>query len=116
VEGSWNPFTGQGQAAEAESLLRQSLTIRGRDEPDVWTTFETCSLLGAALMAMGKPAEARPVLRDGYDGLKARTDKIPWAARVRIAEAGDRSAAADRATDPDGPKPPRPTGAFAEPR
>jgi hypothetical protein len=92
------------------------MTIRGRDEPDAWTTFETRSLLGAALMAMGKSAEAWPLLRDGYDGLKARVDKIPWAARVRIAKARDRSAAADRATSPDGPKAPRHTDASATSR
>ncbi len=76
--------------AQAEPLLRESLAIAAQAEPDAWTTFNTRSLLGAALLGQKKLDEAKPLLRDGYDGLKARAKLIPQSSAARLLEAVDR--------------------------
>jgi tetratricopeptide (TPR) repeat protein len=95
-----------GRAAEAEPLLRRALAIRERVGPAQWTTANARSMLGEALAAQGKHAEAGPLLRRGFDELTAREASIPLAVRgdrlreaagrlVRLAEAtGDTAAAA----------------------
>ena len=46
--------------AEAEPLLRECLAIREKTQPDVWSTFNTQSMLGgAAWQARNKYADAR---------------------------------------------------------
>ena len=57
---------------EAESLLRKCLVIREKTQPDLWTTFNTQSLLGGALLGQKKYAEAEPLLLAGYAGMKRR--------------------------------------------
>jgi eukaryotic-like serine/threonine-protein kinase len=76
--------------ADAEPILRDCLAIREKVEPDAWTTFNTKSMLGAALLGQKRFAEAEPLLRAGYDGLKSRADKIPPQGKIRLAEALDR--------------------------
>jgi serine/threonine protein kinase/tetratricopeptide (TPR) repeat protein len=76
--------------AASEPFLRESLTIREKKEPEAWTTFNTQSALGGALMGQKKYAEAEPLLVKGYLGLKLREDKIPPQAATRIPEALDR--------------------------
>src|SRR5437868_2045826 len=44
--------------AEAEPLLRECLAIRVQTQPDVWSTFNTQSMLGGALLGQKKYAEA----------------------------------------------------------
>jgi eukaryotic-like serine/threonine-protein kinase len=61
---------------DAEPVLRESLTIRETKVPDDWRTFSTKSLLGGALLGQKKYAEAEPLLRAGYEGLKQRAEKI----------------------------------------
>jgi tetratricopeptide (TPR) repeat protein len=75
---------------EAEPLLRESLAICAKTQPDVWTTFDTQSQLGGALLGQKKHAEAEPLLLKGYEGMKAREKTIPPAVIVRIPEALDR--------------------------
>ncbi len=84
--------------AEAESPLRESLALRQKVEPDAWTTFNTSSMLGAALLGQ-KDDGAEPLLRSGYEGLKARADKIPPQAGAILAEALDRLIAQAEATN-----------------
>jgi tetratricopeptide (TPR) repeat protein len=85
---------------EAESILRESLTIRQREAPDVWSTFYTMSQLGGALLGQQRIEEARPLLLDGYEGLKLRADKIPGAYRnPRLLESIDRLIKLAEATD-----------------
>src|SRR5262249_33700462 len=55
-------LSNQKKFAEAETRLRASLRIREAKEPDVWTTFNTKSLLGAALVAQQKYSDAEPLL------------------------------------------------------
>ena len=52
----------QKKWTEAEPLLRECLDIREKTQPDVWTTFNTKSLLGGALLGQKKYAEAEPLL------------------------------------------------------
>jgi tetratricopeptide (TPR) repeat protein len=88
-----------GQAADAEPILRESLAIRQKQEPDAWTTFDTRSLLGGALLGQKKYAEAEPLLKAGYDGLSRRQGMIPPQNKVRLAEALERLVQLYEATD-----------------
>ncbi len=63
--------------AEAEPHLRESLAIREKTQPDAWTTFNTQSLLGGALLGQKKYADAEPLLLKGYEGMKTREKIIP---------------------------------------
>jgi serine/threonine protein kinase/tetratricopeptide (TPR) repeat protein len=78
------------QFATAEEMLRECLAIRLKREPDVWTTFNTNSMLGGALLGQKKYADAEPLLLMGYEGMKAREKTIPLQGRTRIPEALDR--------------------------
>jgi len=77
----------QQRWSEAEPILRESLAIRGKAQPDAWNTFHTCSMLGGALLGQGKVAEAEPLIVRGYDGLKAREAKIPGISKARVRNA-----------------------------
>ena len=81
---------GQKKWIEAEPLLRESLAIREKTQPDVWSTFNTQSLLGGVLLGQKKSAEAEPLLKKGYEGMKQREATIPKQAKVRLLEALDR--------------------------
>ncbi len=76
--------------ARAEPLLRDCLAIREKTQPDAWTTFNTRSMLGGALLGQKKYAEAEPLLLKGYEGMKQREKSIPPRANTRIPEALDR--------------------------
>lgn len=80
----------QKKWAEAEPLLRECLTIREKAQPEVWTTFNTQSMLGAVLFGQKKYADAEPLLLKGYEGMKAREKTIPPPAATRIPVALDR--------------------------
>lgn len=77
----------QKKPAAAELKLRESLTLRENIQPDAWTTFETKSLLGEALLEQKKYAEAEPLLLSGYQGMKKHEDKIPAREKVRLTKA-----------------------------
>jgi serine/threonine protein kinase len=62
--------------SEAEPLYRECLTLREKNVPNAWYTFYTRAMLGATLMGEKKYAEAEPLLLSGYEGLKAREEKI----------------------------------------
>ncbi len=76
--------------AEAELLIGEGLAIRERKQPDVWTTFNAQSMLGGALLGQKKYADAEPLLRKGYEGMKQREKAIPPVGGIRIPEALDR--------------------------
>jgi tetratricopeptide (TPR) repeat protein len=78
------------QHAVAESLLRECLTIRDKMQPDAWTTFNTMSMLGGALLGQKKYAEAEPLLFKGYEGMKKQEKSIPPQGTTRLPEALDR--------------------------
>jgi eukaryotic-like serine/threonine-protein kinase len=62
----------QEKRAEAEPVIRQSLAIRQKMQPDAWTTFNTRSLLGGAILGQKSYADAEPLLLAGYEGMKRR--------------------------------------------
>jgi len=80
------------QYAAAEGILRECLAIREKQEPDDWRTFNTQSMLGAALLGQKKYADAEPLLLKGYEGMKQREKTIPKVPQTatRIPEALDR--------------------------
>ncbi len=84
------------QFSHAEKLLHECLAIREKQEPELWTTFSTQSMLGGALLGQKKYAEAEPLLLKGYEGMKAREKTIPpqgnyrMQPNIRIPEALDR--------------------------
>jgi hypothetical protein len=80
-----------GHCDDAEPVLREVLRLRERLEPEAWTTFNARSLLGGALAGQKKYADARPLLEQGFAGLKARAEQIPEPYRApRLGEAADR--------------------------
>ena len=87
------------QFAEAEPLFRECLNIREKTQPDVWLTFNTKSLLGGALLGQKKYADAEPLLRTGYEGMKSREKSIPPLEVARLREALDRLIDLYTATD-----------------
>jgi hypothetical protein len=95
------------QFPTAEEMLREALAIREKKEPEAWTTFNTQSMLGEALLGLARSAskgadkeslaraagyfkEAELRLVKGYEGMKAREKTIPPQAAVRLPEALDR--------------------------
>ena len=80
----------QKKPVEAELKLRACLTIRQKIQPDDWTTFETKSILGEALLDQRKFADAEPLLLSGYEGMKQRKAKIPSQDKARLTKALER--------------------------
>ena len=80
----------QQKWSESEAVLREALNIRETQEPDLWTTFQTKSMLGGALLGQKNLKDAEPLLRSGYEGLKLRAEKTPTEVKYRLAEALDR--------------------------
>jgi eukaryotic-like serine/threonine-protein kinase len=76
--------------AEAELHIRECLNIREKTQPDSWSTFNTQSSLGGALLGRKKYADAEPLLLKGYEGMKAREKTIPPPDNTHIPEALDR--------------------------
>jgi tetratricopeptide (TPR) repeat protein len=80
----------QQKAADAEPVLRDCLAIREKKTPDDWSTFNTKSTLGGALLAQKMYADAEPLLLAGYEGMKQREAKIPPQGKIRLTEALER--------------------------
>jgi tetratricopeptide (TPR) repeat protein len=76
--------------AEAERALRDCLAVREKQQPEEWTTFNTQSMLGGALLGQKKFADAEPLLLKGYAGMKERQAKIPPPGKLRLTEALER--------------------------
>ena len=71
-------------------MLRECLALREKKQPDLWSTFNTKLLLGAALLGQKKYAEAEPLLLKGYEVMKQREKTIPPQGATRLPEALDR--------------------------
>ncbi len=80
----------QQKWADAEPILRESLAIREKTQPDLWTTFNTHSQLGGALLGQKKYTNAEPLLLEGYEGMQNREKTIPAQGAMRIPESLDR--------------------------
>jgi tetratricopeptide (TPR) repeat protein len=85
--------------ADAEPLLRESLAIRTKTQPDVWTTFHTQALLGSALLGQQKHAAAEPLLLTGIEGMKQRDKTRPASRRAALTEALEQLVQLYEATD-----------------
>jgi tetratricopeptide (TPR) repeat protein len=79
-----------GKSAKAEPLLRECLAIREKRQPDAWRTFDSKSMLGAALLGQKKYPEAELLLLAGYQGMKQREGTIPPPFKIRLIEALER--------------------------
>jgi serine/threonine protein kinase/Tfp pilus assembly protein PilF len=80
----------QKRWTDAESTLRECLTMREKYQSEGWGTFNTHSLLGGALLGQKEYANAEPHLLKGYEGMKAREQSIGPKGFTRIPEALDR--------------------------
>jgi len=80
----------QKKPTQAEQKFLESLTIRQKIQPDDWTTFETKSLLGDAILQQKRYAEAEPLLLAGYHGMKKQENKIPAREKLRLIQALER--------------------------
>ena len=80
----------QDKFTEAEPVLREALEIRVKTVPDDWSRFNTMSMLGGALLAEKKFAAAEPMILEGYEGMAARSAKIPAAGRSNLPDAASR--------------------------
>lgn len=80
----------QKKPAEAELKLRECLAIRQKTQPDDWTTFDTKSMLGEALLDQNKYADAEPLLLSGYEGMKQREARVPAPDKAHLTKALER--------------------------
>ena len=78
------------QYGAAESISRECVGILIKTQPDAWFPFYAKSLLGASLLGQKKYTDAEPLLREGYEGMKAREKTMPPNAKSRLTEAVER--------------------------
>jgi non-specific serine/threonine protein kinase/serine/threonine-protein kinase len=76
----------QKKWADAEPLMRTCLTIRTQKSPDAWNRFSATMMLGEVLLGQGRFAEAGPLLRDGYEGMKRREAKVSRTGKILLHE------------------------------
>ena len=74
----------------AEEILRKNLRIREEEQPDVWSTSNARSLLGASLLGQSRFADAEKLLLEGYSGLRQHEDQVPRDRKDRITKALER--------------------------
>jgi hypothetical protein len=81
----------------AEESLREALQVRLKLQPDEWSTFNSQTMLGGALVGRGQDLrrtdreqadklllEAEPLLLRGFQGMNERRDKIPLEGQPRL--------------------------------
>ena len=78
-----------GKLPDAEARARECRDLYEKILPDDWRKYSTQSLLGAILLKQKRYGEAESLLLDGYAGMKARQDKIPFIGRTRMSKAAD---------------------------
>ena len=72
---------------DAEPLIRESMRMQNKLQPDHWTTFNIQAVLGWVLLSQKRYDEAEPLLLQGYDGMKQRDASIPPRGKIRLSEA-----------------------------
>jgi serine/threonine protein kinase len=77
------------QYHSAEEMLREGLAIQEKTEPDAWTTFNTKSILGGALLGQKNYAAAERQLTEGYEGMLQRAKPITPQAANRLSASID---------------------------
>ncbi|WP_146451664.1 serine/threonine-protein kinase [Bythopirellula polymerisocia] len=71
---------------EAETLARESLSIREKHLHDTWMVAEAQATLGAALLGQEQLDEAEPLLLAGGHGLLEQAEEVPFDDKPRINE------------------------------
>ncbi len=66
----------QAKFSDGERPAREAFEFNSKNQPDNWQRFRAESLLGASEAGQKKYAEAEPLLREGYQGMLARKDRI----------------------------------------
>ena len=69
-------YMSEGKFAESERLARQAQAFEEKNQPKSWERFRAESLLGASLAGEKKYAAAEPLLLAGYQGMRARKEKM----------------------------------------
>ena len=82
--GQGRPLGMKFGSTPAEEMLRECLAIREKKEPEAWTTFDTKSMLGGALLGQKKYAEAEPLLLDRLRRDEATGEADPPQGRVPL--------------------------------
>ena len=73
---------------EAETVVRECLTIREKTQPDVMVHVQhNVATRRGRLLGQKKYAEAEPLLLAGYEGMKQREKTIPEQGKIRLPEA-----------------------------
>ena len=67
----------EAKLAEAITLLRERVAIYEKIMPDAWEVFGARIRLAEGLLEQQESAEAESLLISGYQGLKAREEKVP---------------------------------------
>jgi tetratricopeptide (TPR) repeat protein len=88
----------QRRFADAEPLARECVAVREKGPADDWRRFAALSQLGACYLGLNRIGEAAPLLRQGYEGLKAQETRMPAIERPRLREAIERLRALAEAT------------------
>jgi tetratricopeptide (TPR) repeat protein/tRNA A-37 threonylcarbamoyl transferase component Bud32 len=77
-------LTRQRKYGQAEVLLRRALAIRENGDRDNWGLFRAQAFLGECLAGEMRYAEAEPLLVEGYQGMKARKERIAAQDRYQL--------------------------------
>jgi len=80
-------YQSQGKFVESEPLAREAVEFYAKKMPDDWQRFRAASLLGAALAGQKKYVEAEPLLIEGYQGMRARLERIAFPDRYHLEHA-----------------------------
>jgi len=73
-----------------EIIMSDILAFRVKMKTDSYSTFNAKAMLGTILLAQKKYADAEPLLKEGYEGMKQREKTMPPIAKVRLTEALER--------------------------
>ena len=79
-----------GKYTEAETVLRECISIREKQSPQLWQLFHAKSLLGECLLGQRTFADAEPLLLAGYEGMEAREAFMPAYRKHELPAAADR--------------------------
>ena len=80
----------RGRFTEAEPLLREAFAFYEKSQLRSWMCFHTMSLLGGALLAQARYAEAESLVISGYEGMKALQSRIAAIDWFVLSEAAER--------------------------
>jgi eukaryotic-like serine/threonine-protein kinase len=76
----------EGKLQEGLEVAIRCWDIRRKLIPDHWSSYHAQSLCGTAMHALGRMAEAEPLLLAGYEGVKSRRDQLQPHQMILLAE------------------------------